>query len=527
MWDYNNNTETSLPDMPGRVVRVYPASGAVAMLPLTPGNNYTPTILFCGGTDMPDAAWGNYSYPAINTWNYPASRDCQRITPEPLDHSAPVYTQDDQMLEGRTMGQFIALPDSTLLVINGALNGTAGYAQMTGETRTYGQMPFGMSLAAGPVLTPAIYDPNAAAGQRWRRFGQPSSIPRLYHSTALLLPDGSVLVAGSNPNVDVNLTTVFPTTYAAERFYPPYFANISSRPVPSGMPDTLSYGGAPFVISLPAGSYAGDPNGAAASTRIVLIRPGFTTHAMNMGQRILQLNSTFQVAPDGTITLYVAQVPPNPNLLTPGPVLMFVVVGGVPSMGKMVMVGTGGIGVQPVQAASALPPSYTRSDPPPLPVAANGGTSKITEQTKRTIGIAVGVGGAVVLGLLIAFILFMRHRKRERETRAIRRESSSASEPLHTTEFNPASSGRRAQGEAPWLSNSAMRDSSNGSFAPLWRQQPSASFGSDVWTPPQRTSALGDSNASLDRHVPVRGLPPGPGGGGGEGSASSPLRSKE
>ncbi|KAG8693540.1 hypothetical protein FRC09_010439, partial [Ceratobasidium sp. 395] len=411
MWDYNANTETPLPDMPGRVIRVYPASGAVAMLPLTPGNNYTPTILFCGGTDMPEPAWGNYSYPTINTWNYPASRDCQRITPEPLDNSPPVYTKDDEMLEGRTMGQFIALPDSTLLVINGALNGTAGYAQMTGETPTYDQMPFGMSLASGPVLTPAIYDPNAAPGQRWNRFGQPSSIPRLYHSTALLLPDGSVLVAGSNPNVDVNFTTVFPTTYAAERFYPPYFANISSRPVPEGMPDTLSYGGAPFVVSLPVGSFAGDPNEAATSTRVMLIRPGFSTHAMNMGQRALQLNSTFQVAPDGAITMYVAQVPPNPNLLTPGPVLMFVVVGGVPSMGKMVIVGTGSIGVQPVQAASALPPSYTRTNPPRVPIAVNGGTSHITASTKRTIGIAAGVGGAVMLGVLIALVWMIRRRR--------------------------------------------------------------------------------------------------------------------
>ncbi|KAG9091440.1 hypothetical protein FS749_016546 [Ceratobasidium sp. UAMH 11750] len=255
---------------------------------------------------------------------------------------------------------------------------------------------------------------------------------------------------------------------------------------------------------------------------------------MNMGQRILQLNSTFQVAPDGAITLYVAQVPPNPNLLTPGPVLLFVVVGGVPSMGKMVTVGTGGIGVQPVQAASALPPSYTRSSPPPAPVAANGGTSKITEQTRRTIGIAVGVGGAAVLGLLIVLAWFIRRRKHKRETSAQytdRRKSSSASEPLQTTEFVPASSGRRAQGQAPWLSNGATRQDSDGSFAPLWRPHPSPSL-EGVWTPPERTSVFGDSVVSLDRHGPVRSLPlpPGAMAPGGEGSASfigSPSRRVE
>jgi hypothetical protein len=401
--------------MPGRVIRVYPASGAVAMLPLTPGNKYTPTILFCGGSDMPDYAWGNYSWPAINTWNYPASRDCQRITPEPSDGSAPVYVKDDEMLEGRTMGQFILLPDSTLLVLNGALNGTAGYAAQTGETPTYGQMPFGMSLASGPVLTPAIYDPNAAPGQRWRRFGQPSRIPRLYHSTALLLPDGSVLVAGSNPNVDVNFTTAFPTTYAAERFYPPYFANIAARPVPQGLPDTLSYGGAAFILSLPVGSYAGKPNEAAASARVVLIRPGFSTHAMNMGQRMLQLDSTFQVADTGAITLHVAQVPPNPNLLTPGPVLMFVVVGGVPSIGKMVTVGTGAIGVQPVQAATVLPSSQGRAEPVATAAAATSGQTARAE-TSRTVAIAVGVGGGVLVAAIAVYCL-VRARERARRRR--------------------------------------------------------------------------------------------------------------
>ncbi|KAF8674227.1 Glyoxal oxidase [Rhizoctonia solani] len=417
LWDYNNNIETPLPDMPGRVIRVYPASGAVAMLPLTPGNNYTPTILFCGGSDMPESAWGNYSWPAINTWNYPASRDCQRITPEPTDGSQPVYIQDDEMLEGRTMGQFITLPDSTLLVLNGALNGTAGYATQTGETPTYGEMPFGMSLSSGPVLTPAIYDPNAPPGQRWNRFGEPSAIPRLYHSSALLLPDGSVLVAGSNPNVDVNFTTAFPTTYAAERFYPPYFANIANRPVPEGLPDTLSYGGAAFQIYLPVGTYVGDPNEAAGSARVVLVRPGFSTHAMNMGQRLLQLNSSFEVSDQGNILLHVAQVPPNPNLLTPGPVLMFVVVGGVPSVGKMVTVGTGNFGTQPVQDASFLPPSRPRPSVAANPAAANANSDSdrtSRESRTRTVAIAVSVGGGILLAALVALIYLIRKRRQDK-----------------------------------------------------------------------------------------------------------------
>lgn len=49
--DYKNNQETPLDDMPS-AVRVYPASAGTIMLPLTPANNYTATILFCGGSDV-------------------------------------------------------------------------------------------------------------------------------------------------------------------------------------------------------------------------------------------------------------------------------------------------------------------------------------------------------------------------------------------------------------------------------------------------------------------------------------------
>jgi hypothetical protein len=355
--------------MPNQIVRVYPASGAVAMLPLTPANNYTPTILFCGGIYMSDEQWGDYSYPAANTWTIPSSNDCQRITPEPTDGSSPQYVQDDDMIDTRTMGQFITLPTGKLLVLNGARNGTAGYSDKTHVSDTN---PFGRSLASDPNLTPAIYDPAAPAGKRWSNSGLgSSSIPRLYHSTALLLPDGSVLVAGSNPNVDVNLTTVYNTTYEAEIFYPPYFS-ASTRPVPTGVPANITYGGAAFDITVPASGYSGAANDAAANTQVVLIRPGWTTHAMNMGQRMLVLNSTYTVKDDGSLVLHTAQAPPNANLFTPGPALVFVVVNGIPSNGTFVTVGSGVLGTQPTADVAVLPPSATGA------ASASGGASSAT-----------------------------------------------------------------------------------------------------------------------------------------------------
>lgn len=260
--------------MPNNVVRVYPASGGSVMLPLTPANNYTPTILFCGGSNMSADDYGSYGNPVANTFDIPASNDCQRITPEPTDGSQAAYVQDDDMSVGRTMGQFILLPDQTIVMLNGGANGTAGYSTNTGSIPSIGFMPFAMSLASAPVLTPSIYDPSKPQGQRWSNAGlQASTIPRLYHSSALLLPDASVLVAGSNPNVDYNATAFFPTEYRAERFYPPYF-KASVRPQPSGIPTTMSYGGNPFDITITPSSYSGSANDAAGNTTVVLIRPG-------------------------------------------------------------------------------------------------------------------------------------------------------------------------------------------------------------------------------------------------------------
>ncbi|EIW83558.1 hypothetical protein CONPUDRAFT_89269 [Coniophora puteana RWD-64-598 SS2] len=403
LWDYETNEETPLPDMPNNVVRVYPASGAAAMMPLTPENNWTPTILFCGGSDMPDEYYGNYSWPHYNTWTHPASKDCQQLTPEPQDGSTPKYVQDDSLPQGRTMGQFITLPDGTMLVINGGANGTAGYANRTLYTETLDEMPFYQSLASDPVGQPAIYNPKAPAGQRWSTAGLgSSSIARLYHSTAILLPDASVLIAGSNPNIDVQTDGVpYPTQYTAEIFYPPYFS-ASVRPSVSGAPTTLTYGGKAFDLTVAKGSYAGGANAAAANTTVVLARGGFTTHAYNMGQRHLQLNSTYSVNADGSFVLHVAQVPPNPALLTPGPALLFTVVNGIPSNGTMVLVGNGQIATQPTEAVAALPASQTSS---------NGGSSSGggSGNDNGSASSAAMAGGAVVASAMgiVAFLTFL------------------------------------------------------------------------------------------------------------------------
>ncbi|KAI0763936.1 DUF1929-domain-containing protein [Trametes elegans] len=471
LFDADKNEETPLPDMPGQIVRVYPASGATAMLPLTPANEYNPTVLFCGGIYISDEGWGNYSWPFVNTWEIPASNQCHRITPEPTDGSAVDYVEDDDMETGRTMGQFIILPNLQLLVVNGGANGTAGYSTRTLNTD---QMPLGMSLASEPVGKPGLYDPRAPKGQRWKETTfDTSSIARLYHSSAILLPDASVLIAGSNPNVDVNTSTVYPTEYRAEVFYPDYFS-AATRPTFSGAPSTLSYGGDPFDLQVPANAYSGSANDAAEKTMVTIIRTGWTTHAMNMGQRGMQLNNTYTVNKDGSITLHVAQLPPNPNLYQPGPAMLHVVIDDVPSNGSYVIIGSGKIETQPVKDASVLPASVRLDGASGTGTGGSkSGDSNSASGSKSNTGAIVGgiIAAIAAVGILGAgFGIWMARRRR-----AAAQQASSLSYPMGTAPGGAGGvvSGARAGG-------AGLRSSDSSAFVPLSQGNGSTTWGANA-----------------------------------------------
>ncbi|KAI0829837.1 DUF1929-domain-containing protein [Trametes gibbosa] len=361
--DFKNQKETAIDDMI-EAVRVYPASGGTAMLPLTPANGYTATIMFCGGNDLQPDRW-------TTDWDiaqYKASTSCVSITPD----VSTQYVKEDPLPEGRSMGNFILLPNGKILCLNGAATGVAGYGPQ--------DWTVGESYADNAVLAPAIYDPTAPAGARWSREGlTASTIPRMYHSGATLLPDGSVLVSGSNPHADYTVDNVkFKTEYRVEYFYPSYFN--SHRPQPQGLLTQLSYGGPYFNVTLTKEDLAGDVNNVKETT-VILLRTGFSTHTMNMGQRFLQLNSTYTGNPDGSAVLHVSQVPPNAALFAPGPAFLFVVVNGVPSVGVQVMVGTGQVGEQPTTKAVDLPVAGIA--PPAQDGAGNGSSSQHDGQSHQ------------------------------------------------------------------------------------------------------------------------------------------------
>ena len=89
VYDWRTNTTTYLPDMPYST-RVYPASAASALLPLIPDNDYTPTVLFCGGSNPP--TFGASTGPGFNITALPADNSCVRISP---DNAGANYTDDD------------------------------------------------------------------------------------------------------------------------------------------------------------------------------------------------------------------------------------------------------------------------------------------------------------------------------------------------------------------------------------------------------------------------------------------------
>ncbi|HKB68280.1 MAG TPA: galactose oxidase-like domain-containing protein [Pyrinomonadaceae bacterium] len=157
-----------------------------------------------------------------------------------------------------------------------------------------------------------IFDPrNPGAG--WVE-GPNIKFVRSYHSSFLLLQDGSILGGGAPPN------NALPPFTPHERFFPGYFDKL--RPVITGAPGTINYGGN-FKIDTPT-----PPD----ISEVVLLRAGATTHGFNMGQRGIEC----VIAGRGPGTLDV-KTPPNANLAPPGWYLLFILDSDrVPSEGQWI-----------------------------------------------------------------------------------------------------------------------------------------------------------------------------------------------
>ncbi|KAK0788112.1 hypothetical protein LTR75_012715 [Friedmanniomyces endolithicus] len=298
----NQKTTKSFPDLPGDY-RTYPNAGGSVMLPLSAQNNWTPEVMICGGG----------AYQDITS---PTDPSCGRIAP--LVPNAA--WEMDAMPEGRGMVEAVLLPDGTVLWVNGAQKGAEGF-----------------NLATDPAFEVLIYNPKATLGQRWTT-GASSTIPRLYHSVALLLLDGTLMIAGSNPDqMPVVAPDVDPqgfhTEFAVEIYTPPYLSGDNANRRPTAI--TLSKldietGVSTFTISFTA-------PGNAQKVQVALYHGGFVTHAVHMSHRMLFLETQGWKAGATEQTITVAG-PPNNNVAPPGPYVVYVVVDGVPGVGQFVMV---------------------------------------------------------------------------------------------------------------------------------------------------------------------------------------------
>jgi hypothetical protein len=184
---------------------------------------------------------------------------------------------------------------------------------------THGTSGAGFNNEAAGVRDAELWDP---ATEEWTTMAD-EAVVRVYHSTALLLPDARVLSIGSG---DGGGTA---QRYSGQVFTPPYLfapdGSLAPRPTITAAPATLSYG-QQFTVQSPE---------AANVTRGNLIRLSSATHAMNESQLIYPL--TFSSAGANSLS---ATAPANANLATPGPYMLFLLnTNGVPSLAKMVLIG--------------------------------------------------------------------------------------------------------------------------------------------------------------------------------------------
>jgi len=192
-----------------------------------------------------------------------------------------------------------------------------GKVLVTGGTNATG---FNNAPTSSAVLAAELFDPVAETFKALSR----QTHYRLYHSTALLLPDGRVLSVGSGAPAASGLTD----DYTAEIFSPPYLfkldGTLRSRPTISGAPTSIAYGQA-FAVQTPDASSIG---------KVTFIRLSSVTHAFNQQQRLNTLTFSASGATSITVT-----APASHNLAPPGYYLLFIVKSdGTPSVGTIVKI---------------------------------------------------------------------------------------------------------------------------------------------------------------------------------------------
>jgi hypothetical protein len=301
--------------------------GSSVLLPLTPANSYNPRVMILGG-------------------NSPSTATTELID---LGAGSPTWGYGPDMSQPRIEMDAVMLPTGKILAIGGSASDED---------------------ATTASLNADLYDPNtnsfSSAGQ--------NAYPRLYHTTALLLPDATVWLAGGNPARG---------TYEQhmEIYEPAYLFTrdggnnvvAATRPTIASAPSDIAWGG-PFTVSTPD---------AASISQVVLVRPGSSTHAFDMDQRLVGMSFTA-----GSSALTVT-APPNSNVAPPGYYMLFILNGsGVPSIASFVFLSSSG-------------PAPTVSSVSPNSGSVSGGTTLTIVGTNFAPGATVSFAGTVATDVTV------------------------------------------------------------------------------------------------------------------------------
>ncbi|MFN0096316.1 MAG: LamG-like jellyroll fold domain-containing protein [Dehalococcoidia bacterium] len=210
-----------------------------------------------------------------------------------LTAATPQWRTIAPMTYARYMHNLVVLPDGKVLAVGGSTKVSTG--------------------ATTGVLPAELWDP---ATETWTVLPAIAQ-PRMYHSTAVLLPDGRVLSAGGGR---YNNTT----DYFGAQTYAPAYLSAGPRPTIAGAPASAAWGASVAVTSPEAGTVA----------RVALANLGSVTHSLDMGQHYAPLSFTVSGS-----TLSVT-MPANGNIAPPGYYMLFLInAQGVPSVAHMVRIG--------------------------------------------------------------------------------------------------------------------------------------------------------------------------------------------
>lgn len=303
--------------------RSYPHYGAMVLLPFTAGDQEM-KILAVGGQGE-DHKWRSLEHddPATDTAEILHVNTGRRLG----DQRGWEYTASP-MKHPRVLCDTTLLADGTVLVSGGSRK---GWGDKNIEH----------------VKDAELFDSRTGTF----RLAAKAATDRRYHSTALLLPDGTVLKAGSTggygDHIDPDGKPYMQTHDNAEVYYPPYLFR-GPRPVIGSVQTAGAGGGAeqdddgPLVIQYGerftitgSGGDIEDDNWGDGPSGVAVVRLGSITHGNNMDQRYVRLNSA--VAMTETGWRIDSGAPENPATTPPGDYQLIVLdEAGVPSEARFV-----------------------------------------------------------------------------------------------------------------------------------------------------------------------------------------------